>query len=466
MSRRRNKAKLQRQYQQRAGQPPVRHADTFSSSVLGIGTRAIYYTSDEAVRKSRADAAAMERDVVISTPLRERIDATALKSWRIEPEDKSDPAQKLMAAHLEQIISRTPNFLNYRQALLHAVFHGKYGITNTYNWDKLDVRVPSATGALERQRRQVIRITDWYPVHGDKLVFDLTGCPGVRVNRTLLDTGTDRSKIQSTVEGDVYFLDGADRQYYVINKHKRIDGPVEDVRMAGAIHGWGLRADIYWQWYHKNTVLTHLEDSTDRYASGVHVYWYREGDEDSRNRQINAAKNQNYTNALVLGRSDDSTKVGEGYEFINSKGDGLQYMLQVVQNFENKIHTAIVGQDMGSKAVATGLGSEGIADFQRETKSNIISVDAITLQETLTTDLVEPLRRANQQYFPEWPDACCKFVIELDEPDVLNMIEAAKILSDMGVLLDMDHLVDLAGLKKAKTPETSTTPTAPSTPAV
>jgi hypothetical protein len=382
----------------------------------------------------------MLRDLSITQPLYERIDATALLKWHIDPEDPDDPAEEAMANEVKRIVEQTPNFLGYRRALLLGTFHGRYAVSNTFNWDFY-------------KKRPYLRVAGWEPIHGDKLCFSLGNSDsnvGLRIGYH--DAGLDNmlDQIEMTPEGRVLWLDRYQRQFYVIFKHMIRDGVYEDVRTLGSIHGVGIRSDVYWHWVLKNQVLSWAMNHWERYGSGFDVWWYSEGDPDSQAMAQAAAQAQSQGFAIMLPRPRNQVEQTLGVEHIEVPGTGLADMLKVLENyFDGRLRTFIVGQSLSSGTASTGLGS-GVADLHAETKDNLVRADSINLQETLTEQLVQPLVNYNREQYPEWPDCKLKFVFEFDETNVKEQLDAAKALHQIGVGVDADNLREVAGKAAAR----------------
>jgi phage gp29-like protein len=439
------------------GLPGIPRPSAFLMRLYSSQGRNIYLNPDAAVRRSREEAEVMLQDPTISEPLDERIRSTSLLKWHIEPPDKSDAAQVQMAKDVTAIIDAIPTFLEYKEQLLMATFHGRSGVGHAYDW-------------ADVMGQRAITVNQWDPIHGDKFLFDVDGGIGLRIG--WFDE-IDEFEIDMTSEGRVIWLNkakniagggaahtprpdmvgrspfGADLiNYYVIHKHQIRDAALEDFFSAGYRNGLGIRTRVYWAWRYKNDALGWLQDAMQRFGSGVAVFYYTEGNTTSEQAAMKNAENLNQGAALLLPRPMEGDTQGPSFEIKEPPGVGLEFMLRAVQDyFDKKIETYIIGQNLSSETKGTGLGS-GVADLHRETKSDLVRRDSTSLQETLTKQLVAPIIQYNRVFHPEWPKCQLKFLFAIDESNPKDTLEAAKILFDMGVELDHDELRGLANLSK------------------
>jgi hypothetical protein len=114
------------------------------------------------------------------------------------------------------------------------------------------------------------------------------------------------------------------------------------------------------------------------------------------------------------------------------------------QYFDNRKIRYILGQVLSSDAEATGLGS-GVADLHGETLAGIVKYDAVDLEETLQTDLVEVLYRYNAPGIPVG-----KFEFEVDSPDSQDLMQYGNMLYEWGVPLDEDQAYKISKWQKPK----------------
>ena len=404
----------------------VPHVHTFQSLIQSAG-RDLYLNPDEAVRRSRIDTQRMRLDLSVSAPLEERQRAVALLDWHVEPEDKEDAAQKLIAERITRILNQIPHFTKMRMALLDAIWTGRTAVNVVYGWQE----TPGGRNLV---------ITEWVPIHGDKLTFDAEGNVGVRVGGRL----GPEFKTETTPEGRVHWFDERTRLLYVVHRHFIEDGFHEDVRSAGSIHGLGIRHRCYWAWWLKQEALGWVLDHLERWGTGVQVWYYEAGNPESEAQVRDAAEKQSGKHHLLVPRSIGDDKQGSGIEHVELSGRGIDHIRTILQEyFDAQIKNYIIGQTLSSEPAGGGIG-EGTAQLHRETKSDVVRLDAINLSETLTNQLVEPLVRFN---FPN--DECrVRFVIDTDSPDPMGLLEAAQKFWLLGGKVDEDDLRGELGLPK------------------
>lgn len=423
------------------GQDAIPHAFT-SLGRYGLVSKA-YLNADEAIAHSRANANRMRVDCGIMEPLEARQRSTALLNWHIEPENPKDADQKLLAADLTKILSRTCRFTEMRRFLLEAIWFGRYAAAIKYG-----------SGFIDGKKR--IYAANCEPRHGDKLVFRYddgehkfpSGQVGIRIGgkRTRqFRFGTDREKqIQATEHGLVYWLNPAERRTIIVHKHQMEDSPFEEPRFAGNIHGVGVRSKIYWTWYAMTECLQRVLEYLDRAALGVEIWRYP-----ANNARAKAETERAALNHVGGGRSLILCPVGAGeqaeqygVEHIEPGLGGVDSIMQVIKEFfGHKIKRYICGQTLTSEADATGLGS-GVADAHLATFADIVRYDARNLEETLTEDFLRPLQLWN---FPKSQNIYMRFVIDTESDNAKEKLDAAKSAWDMGMRLKASDVADIVG---------------------
>jgi hypothetical protein len=430
------------------GQDIIPHIHT-ASGRYGIASHA-YLNMDEALRDSRQNAERMRVDCGIMECLEQRQRSVALLPWHLEPDDDKDPYQQELAAKLTSILEETPRFTEYRRNLQEAIWFGRYGVANQYG------------SKLVRGKWQTV-VRRWEPRHGDKLVFrfddgDRSVDPeqvGIRVStafRTAYSrhniNGANRfSKIQPTEMGLVYWLDQWERRTMCIHKHMVEDGPFEDPRMAGRIHGIGIRDRIYWTWYAMVECLQRVVEYLDRAAFGIEVWPYPSG-----NPRAKQATEEAAFGSLGGGRTIILAPLPPGDDperympkMMEPGLGGVSTTIDIIRTyFGHKIKRYILGQTLSSEADATGLGS-GVADAHLATLADILSYDARNLEETLTDDLVRPLQLWNCR---DSYGVKVRFKIDTESDNVKERLESIKSAWDMGLQIRADELYQIIGSSK------------------
>lgn len=426
------------------------------ATVMGrvtAGTQ-IYWPNDEALRHMRVNAQAMRNDCGIMECLEHRQRATAMLKWHIEPEDPQDTAQKEIAAELQLMLERigmpiqgsaaTSNgFLEYRRFLMEAIWYGRVAIQNAWNWQKI------------RGKMRCVP-TKWIPINGDKLVFRWDdgsgtyedGQIGIRVTLGGFPAEASSETVKQVEPADysqAYMLRPFERELLTVHKHIIEDGPFEEPRDAGTIHGVGIRSRIYWTWYQMQNALAWFMEYMERSAFGIEVWTYP-----ANNPAAQEATKQSALNRVGGGRTAIMVPVfpGEdsqqyGLKLVEPGLQGVELLKEVVHNFFfHKIKRYILGQTLTSEADATGMGSE-LATVHLTTFLDVVRFDAQKLGESITADLVAPMVRYN---FPAYRDVFFRFVCDTEAPETEKKLEALAKAWQMGLKIKSSDVYALLGI--------------------
>lgn len=437
------------------GQPAVPQILTFSG-VMGGASRT-FLPSDEALQHSWANAQHMRQDVIVMEPLEVRKRATSLLDWHIEPDDAEDPQQQEMAQTVTWILRHVPRFLQYREVLLEALFYGRYAISNTARWRMY-------------RGKPVVCVTDWKPIHGDKLVWrwdDRTGnydpdSVGIRIGQHNAVTENLRhwqawtqangGEILPTYQGLACFLPPHLRELFVIHRHIVEDGDFHSPENAARIFGVGIRSRIYWVWYQKQEALAWLMEYLERSAFDLELWYYPAGSESGKQATIEAATERigNARNIMVIPRPVGPEGQMFGVEVIQRNMAGAQAIKEIItEYFGHQIKRYILGQTLTTEAHATGLGSN-LASIHLDTFLQIVKSDATNLAETLTSDLVARLVHWN---WPGTADNPLRLIIETEKPDALARLQAIQMAYMMGLRIRARDVRELLGLAEPQEEE-------------
>ena len=429
------------------GQPTLPHMTTFQG-VLGSLSRT-YRPSDEALKDSLENARYMRNDPVVMECVEQRQRSVALLDWHVEADDENDSTQKWLVDELTAILKKTPRFMQYRENLLHAIWYGRYGLQHRWRWKKVRGKMRCS-------------VDQWLPVHGDKLTFRYdadTGdynpdAIGVRVGAgyQMGERISDRweiektEKVTPTDQGLAYFLEPWERPLLAVHKHYIEDGEYEEPTNAGRIFGVGVRSRIYWCWYQKQEALAFLMEFLERSATGMEIWYYPWGSKEARDQTRKAAEERIGTggNIVLVPRPVDG-EMAYGVERIEPSMSGADSLERSITGyFGHLIKRYILGQTLTSEAEPTGFGS-GLAEVHLDTYMQIVKYDATNLEETMTTDLLEPLIRYN---FPKYADLPLSFRIDTEAPDVDGKLAAWQTAFSMGLELKSQDVMDLIGASK------------------
>lgn len=425
-------------------QDVVPHVHTTAGRV-GIASHA-YMTLDEATRHSRQNAERMRKDCGIMECIEARQRAVALLPWHIEPENDKDQEQQQLASLMTKLINESYYFTSLRTVMQDAVWYGRSGVALRYGHSQVGTKWYKT-------------VQHWEPRHADKLVFrfdDGSGQHvaeqvGIRVStafRKQCRIGTTkRDQIQPTEQGLVYWLNRTERDTILIHKHMVEDGPFEEPRSAGRIHGVGVRDRIYWTWYAMTECLQRVMEYLDRAAYGIEVWPYPAGNPMAKTETEAAAFSAMGGGRTVILAPINQVETPEIYlpRLIEPGLGGVNTTMDVIRTFfMHKIKRYILGQTLSSEADATGMGS-GVADAHLATLADILTYDARNQEETLTKQLVKPLQRWN---FPGTNHIGLKFVIDTESDNVMEKLQAFQSAWQMGLEIKADEVYRVIGTAK------------------
>lgn len=421
------------------GQEFLPHIFTVAGTQGALGKA--YLNPDEAVMHDPANSERMRNDALISECMRARQLATANLKWHITAENSKDPESKEIANVLTKIVERTPRFTEFKRALLEAVWCGRYAVANQF-----------VSREMDGKRR--ILCGRWEPRHGDKLVFPYNDGKhdfdperlGLRIGTTGLGSGNvNQKQVEYTQFGLTYWLNKAERRTVVLHKHQVEDGPFEDVRVSGRVHGVGVRSQIYWTWYAMNDMMRRAIEYLDRAAFGVELWRFPANNPRAKEETRKAAERHvggGRTVVLVPVMPGEQSDL-YGVDHIEPGLAGVDALLRVIKEFyEEKIKRVIVGQTLTSEAQSTGLGS-GVANAHLATFHDIISYDARNLEESITKDFLRPLHLWN---FPGYDHLHFKFSIDTESDNVEARLQAYRQAWDMGMGIKTDDIASAIGV--------------------
>ena len=418
--------------------PPflVPHWETFSAIYSGIDGTYRSRTWDEALRHSRQNSLAMKRDTWLLARLEERQLACAQLKWSLQGENSDDPAQKELATALTKQIERIPDLEGLLMANLEAIWYGRAGAELSWMWE-------------DRQIKE-LNVVEWFPVNGDKWIFDRNNVPGVLIHSGSSFPG---ALIKQTDQGRALMLHTPYwRERYTLNFHTKIDADFWEGELAAQRYGVGIRSGCYWYWWLMSEVFSWILDFTEKVGLGVTVFYFDASNPQAKTLAMAAAKTQSRNTAIVMPRFSGGEKAPDAIERIEVPTNGAQFLISIVKEyFQEAIREYINGQSLSSKASPGGgaLGnSQSVAGFQQETKAQKTRSDAKRLAGCMTRDLVRPMQKWTH------PDTFNKYemrwVFAIDEPDAEKALNAAKVIFEMGGELDEAELMGRANLSVPK----------------
>jgi len=418
------------------------HYETFAA-VINFASRSYYWQFDEALRNdSHESVVAMRNDLVIMGALRDRQTPTCQLDWTIEPLDEANPVEAAAAVKIKNIIRRTPNFQQFKRCLLEALFYGRYGLQLLYEWN-------FDTG----EREMIIR--DWSPVNGDKIVFKFSGQPGILVN-----AGFYGGTTEATGRGLAHFFTPEEQETFLWHEFEPEDCDFYDGLQAGSVHGVGFRGRLYWFWWLRNNLTTILMDFLQKVGNGFTVFYYEQGNEQSKLDVKAAAESQIGNNVFLFPRNRDGATpyAGAGVERREVSMSGAEVFIQLFNLLNSLLRGYIMGETLTTDTAATGLGS-GVAEAHESTAERRTKYDAVDLDETLQK-LVNVLYRYNCPGVPPG-----RFHHAVDKPNVAEFMQAAQFAYEMGMALDEDDTREKLGLPKPEEGHSVISKVAPMQPA-
>ncbi len=424
---------------------PVPHVSSFSGSA-NWSNRSYTYWFDEAMMHSRENAERMRLDPVINACLQLRAYPTSLLTMRIEPDDDEDPVQVQFAMRAQKLLTNMPGFLFAKRWLLDdGIFKGRSGVQLRWQW------VPKRDKAYHLP-------TGFRMIDGDKLVFAWDDRVGILVTSAY---GAPIERLGTSERGRVYYASQAEREQLVVHEFEPEDRSFYRPQMAGAIHGTGLRGKLYWLWALKVRVWSMGMDFLQWFARGLTVYYFKSGNAEHYKEIRQWVEAQDGSHSLFMpwlpGPTDAGYKPIERFEASTASPAFIQQLITTY--FDDLFKLNILGQTLTSGTAPTGLGS-GVAQAHQSTFENFVKYDATALGETLTRDLLKPFYRVN---FPG--TACGRWVFDIDDPNVQQMIENAQALYEMGAAIAEEPLMEAGGLPLPKTGQTILTNIQPMQPA-
>ena len=412
---------------------PLPHIQTYAGQT-NWSNRSYPYWYDEAVAHSRENAERMRLDPVINACMQLRVYPTALLTSHVDPDDDEDPFQVECAMKAQKLLSNMPGFLFAKRWLLDdGTFKGRSGLQVRWQW-------------VPKKDRLWHLPTGFRPIDGDKLVFAWAeNKVGVLVTSAF---GAPIERLGTSERGRVYYATPEEREQLIIHEFEPEDVSFYKPTMAGAIHGVGLRGKLYWLWALKTKVWALGMDFLQWFARGLMVYYFKSGN-DAHFQEMKAwVEAQDGSSSLFMPwlPGDSGYKPVERFEASTASPQFIQSL--VTQYFDDLFKLNILGQTLTSGTASTGLGS-GVAQAHQATFENFVKYDATALGETLTRDLLVPFYRVN---FPGIP--CGRWVLEVDDPNIQQMIENAQALYQMGAAIPEEPLMESAGIPKSKTGQT------------
>ena len=407
----------------------VPHARTFSGILNGV-SRTYATRFDEALRAGKEDVLATRRDAFYTSLLQERATPTANLDHSVCVEDEGDPGQVAVRDLAAKLLARFAGLSAAKESLMDALWDGRAGV------QVLPTRYPDGLWG----------VGDWVPVHGDKIQSSWDRTPIILVN-AMAAAEAERQSPGCVVRTDgsapgLLLRDPRWRERFVIHRHRVTDADFGEGAMAGSVGGVGYRHYCQWAAWMRSEAATWMLGFVDSVGMmDILVFNFPEGNAEAQKRAEANAREVSGKVAFALPRSK-----GENYpaiETIQANAAGMSALRELIGGYyERHIERSIVGQTLSASSEGSGLGGSGVAAFHRDTKFQLVKLDAKKLSETLSRDLVAPLVRWNAPgtRFRVWLE------LAVPDPDAPAKLQAAQTLVQMGVPVLTRELYKLATL--------------------
>lgn len=400
------------------GKWPVPHHET-KVALVNLSSRTYRWTSDEALKHSRKNAAAVLRDLVVRNALAVRWAPIVQLGWHLKPRDATDPRQVEGTAKLTDVIHHTPRFQDFLQYCLWGEYFGFAGVAQVFEWEKIGDEM-------------CMVVKEHRPIHGDSLVPRWDGEWGILVNGA-----AEVEKDIGNGLGMAHYFTPAEREAVVIHSAPAEDVDFYESQMSAQIKGSGLRGHIYWYWYLKSNYQALLADFTERFAMGVWKFYFETGNDEGKTYMENAIAGYKNNRAIGIPR----TPAGETAYDLQIMEVGTAnpaFIRDQILEMNELIHKYITFQDVNSLDVAVGGDGAGLVT---DRISRGIKYCAKRLAQTLSDQWVSVLARYNT---PDIPPPSFEF--DVDSPNAGEVLGYAETLHQMGGPIDLEHLYDLCGI--------------------
>lgn len=404
-----------------------------------------YRNPDVAYQEDPVTQRAMVQDAVVMEPLyNQRMMSVALLEGEVKAEDEDDEQQKAAATIITKVVNGIPSFVKFKMALLWAIWYGRAATEHLWAWDKdyESTYADALKNIKDDKPRRMLKMRSWTPVQGDKLTMhQKTGWLGVRVR-----ANSQHATMDNAVgpEGRIRWIRGKDRENWAFHRHDIVDSDFFEPAKAGSIAGLGLRERVWWTWYFKQLVVQWTLEWVQRLGTGFTIWFFEADNPASEAKVRDAAERQKQGTQILFPRIGDGTR-GPGIERIEASTAGAQFLDQLVDRYCNDIRMMIAGNTLTAKTGPTGLGS-GVAEQHANTKDLIRRYDAMNLDETLTTDVVQVIQR---WCFPKIK-ANLRYQSVIEKPDVDALMGAADKLYNWGAPIPEDWALETVGIPKPK----------------
>jgi hypothetical protein len=225
-------------------------------------------------------------------------------------------------------------------------------------------------------------------------------------------------------------------------------------------YGRALREALGWWWYAKTHIFQESISAIERFGQGI-IHAKIKGVRDAATGKPNTTLINEWKSVLEDLRarhvlvSDSEDQV----ETITPSGEGWQMSGEMRKELRTTIFTLVLGANLTTSADKGG--SYALAEIQENSTESIVQCDRELLEETLTDDLLGCL------WFKNWPNMVelgianemPRFqIVQEKRQDPLERSQVAANLTQMGVSLSLEDVLDQTGFRKPQEGEELITP--------
>jgi hypothetical protein len=442
----------------------IAHQEQFASK-FGTGLNVFWSRFDEALRDNWINALAMRRSSFTEELLAARKLPLASLAWHIEVDDPKHPDQARASELITKGFDAIPQFQAMRFYLGEDKWQGKYGSQVTWAPVMID-------------GKPFITVTSHEPVDGDSIIYKYDKTPGILVRTGWLPQGgIDKQWVNQIVskneldpahvnqewvqQGDraraLFLYDQFWRDHFVIsNFNPRSSDYLYEGDKAASIFGVGFRGMLYWDFQLREELRSWLVEALQRIGVNGMLYgFFESGNVAMMNEVIMSLKliiRDNVT-AFPYRQGGEPQKI----EHIEPSQVGYDVLAHWINELQETMRRAVLGQSLSSETGSTGMGSE-VAELHRTTLENILRSDAAAQQEVLTKDLLGPMIRFNTWTYEgkEYKGALpfrCRFVYSIDKSNAQERSQIYFMSYQMNVPFSKEAYYEDMSITPPKTPE-------------
>ncbi len=399
------------------------HYETFIS-FMNTAARSYWWSFDEALNDSTCNADAMWNDATIREPLNARQRPVVGLEWQLQPQNQANKLELAFSNKLTQVIKDIPYFQQFRRCLMDAVFFGKAGVQLLMKWDY----------SLGYKRAV---IAEWYPVHGDKVVFKWDGTPGILVNPTYT-----AKKLEYTERGTAHFLTPTEQLGFVYHKFEPEDASYYRPQSAASIYGSGMRGRIYWWWWLRQNLQKFMMNFVKKAGNGYLLVAYPTNNPRALEQTQTAIEGQQGNNVVYVPVNIQAgEKLDQVMQHVQIPMTGAEFQWTIITGINELIRQTFLGESGTTQSNLNGLNSD--SDQHGMTADERVKYDAVDLE----TPLQKLTAVLNQYNCPANP--CPRFAHLADKRQPKEVMEAASFMLDNGGTVPMTWAQDNLGIPNA-----------------